>query len=340
MNFPPLGFRIGTLFIFIILALGTACFGDSSQNIVFVTSVGGDSEVYSLDPATGESVALTDNQSRDFDPRWSPDGKQVVFLSDESGDVEINLVDRAGEVVVRLTHSAGDDTSPRWSPDGQRIAFISHRDNQPEIYLMAADGSNPTRVTNNSTDDRLGDWSPDGVWLVFYSVGDETERGLWLRNPDGVDQFHVTNGDDRDPVWSPDDRHIAFVRNEGGNKDIYIVSRMKNGVWQDIIEPTRLTQHETADLSPTWSPDGKTLAFVSYRDGNAEIYTMRPDGSRQTRLTSNEVDDLSPTWSKDGKRIAFVSHLYGTGEIFAMNIDGTSQQRLTSNTVEDSFPDW
>ena len=91
---------------------------------------------------------------------------------------------------------------------------------------------------------------------------------------------------------------------------------------------------------PVWSPDSKTIVFVSHRDGNAEIYSMREDGSKQRRLTKNESDDLDPVYSPDGERIAFVSYLYGAGEIIIMGADGVKQRRMTNNNAEEHSPDW
>ncbi|MQG11849.1 MAG: hypothetical protein FI716_10145 [SAR202 cluster bacterium] len=163
---------------------------------------------------------------------------------------------------------------------------------------------------------------------------------LWLRNPDGVNLVHLTEENDFSPVWSPNGKHIVFVRVFEGNSDLYLASRLKDGTWQDDVELTRLTQHEEDDLAPAWSPDGDTIAFVTFRDGNGEIYIMESDGSRQLRLTTNEADDLDPVWSPNGKQIAFVSHLYGPGEIFIMDDDGENQLRLTTNDAEDHSPDW
>ena len=205
---------------------------------------------------------------------------------------------------------------------------------------MNADGSNPTRITSSRHENRMGDWSPDGEWLVFYTVEREESRGLWLRNPDGVNSIHLTSGQDRDPVWSPDGRHIAFVSLGDDNADIYIVSRSKNGTWQDDVDLTRLTQQDASDLSPAWSPDSKSIAFVTFRHGSAEIYTTLLDGSEPIRLTYNVSDDLDPEWSPDGKRIAFVSQVYGPGEIVVMDANGDNQRRLTTGNAAGRSPRW
>lgn len=322
------------------LALAAACGSSSGGLIAFVSTGDGDPEIFLVDPDTGEESRLTDNGRRDLSPRWSPDRRGIIYLSDETGNVEVNLVDRKGEAVARLTHSPGVDGSPVWAPDGKRFAFISEQDGNPEVYVANADGSVLTRVTSNSTVDQLGDWSPDGEWLVFYSLGDGPEPGLWLRNPDGVNLVHLTQGQDSDPAWSPTGQHIALVRADGDNRDIYLTSKPEDGTWQDETKLTRLTQHPAPDLSPVWSPDGKKILFVSLRDGNAELYLMQADGSRQRRLTNNVSDDLQPAWSPDGKRIAFVSYLHGTGELFVMGADGSGQRRLTNNSSDDTDPDW
>ena len=314
--------------------------GSDADKITFVSEVDGDAEIYVIDPDSGEAVPLTDNHSSDTNPIWSPDGKYVAYVSDESGDLEINVVDDKGKLTRRLTYIPGDDRTPLWSPDGQDLAFISNQDGNAEVYLMTADGGRAVRITAEEPDDRIGDWSPDGVWLAFARGGSSDERGLWLRNPDGVNLVHLTTENDFDPVWSPNGKHIVFVRDADGNLDLFLASRLKDGTWQDEVQLTRLTQHEEDDLAPAWSPDGDFVAFVSFRDGNGEIYIMESDGSRQLRLTTNGADDLGPVWSPDGNQMAFVSHLYGPSEIFIMDDDGGNQRRLTTNDAEDHSPDW
>jgi Tol biopolymer transport system component len=82
------------------------------------------------------------------------------------------------------------------------------------------------------------------------------------------------------------------------------------------------------------------IAFQSFRDGNAEIYTMNPDGSAQTNISNNAAIDVSPAWSADGSQIAFSSTRDGNLKIYKMNADGSGQTQLTTTELFDNFPAW
>ena len=94
--------------------------------------------------------------------------------------------------------------------------------------------------------------------------------------------------------------------------------------------PIRLTNNPADDYLPVWSPDGKKIAFTSYRDGNTEIYTMNPDGGDLQNLTQNSAFDEFPEWSPDGKKIAFRSKRQrGINKIYVMDADGGNVRRIT-----------
>ena len=118
----------------------------------------------------------------------------------------------------------------------------------------------------------------------------------------------------------------------------------------------RLTNNPNLDISPSWSPDGKRIAFMSDRDGhvnilggllNYEIYVMDADGGNQQNLTNDPNSDSTPSWSPDGKRIVFASNRDGNRdgnrenyEIYVMDADGNNQQRITDNDFYDTHPSW
>jgi len=108
----------------------------------------------------------------------------------------------------------------------------------------------------------------------------------------------------------------------------------------DGSDPQRLTNDPADDMAPTWSADGRYIAFVSDREGNKEIYTMKVDGTQQINLTHHPSEDWTPAWSPDGSSIAFASYRDGNWEIYVMDADGANPRRLTRNNAADYGPCW
>ena len=254
---------------------------------------------------------------------------QITFMSDRDGHVhprhgwptyEIYVMEVDGNNQRRLTNNPNFDVSPSWSPDGKRIAFTSDRDGHViddipglpifEIYMMDADGGNQQNLTNDPDSDWSPSWSPDGERIAFNSDRDGNYE-IYVMDADGNNQQRLTDNDfyDTHPSWSPDGERIAFMSRRDGHfigefglsSEIYVMDA-------DGKNTRRLTNNRKSDFSPSWSPDGKWIAFTSDRKGddvNYEIYVMDADGKNTRRLTNNRVDDTSPSWSPDGKRIVF-----------------------------------
>jgi hypothetical protein len=120
---------------------------------------------------------------------------------------------------------------------------------------------------------------------------------------------------------------IAFSSNRDGNYEIYVINTDGSGL-------TRITNHPANDHWPTWSPDGRQIAFT--RDDHWDIYVINADGSNEVRLT----DGHDPVWSPDGQQIAFASARDGNLEIYTMNVDGSGLTRLTNHLDPDEDPTW
>ncbi|MBI1765714.1 MAG: PD40 domain-containing protein [Acidobacteria bacterium] len=103
---------------------------------------------------------------------------------------------------------------------------------------------------------------------------------------------------------------------------------------------TAITDEFNDARQPAWSPDGKRLAFQSYRDGNFHLWTVAPDGKQLTQLTSGTFDDREPHWSPDGKRLAFASDRGGNYDIWTLEPASGKLEQLTRDTANDYNPAW
>ena len=334
--------------------------------VVYVSERDGNPYVYTVDIESGESERVVSGPNPAFAPTWSSDEERIAYVVSSDGNRDVVVVG-TGEEAFQLRMSPGGDGppgnegSPRWSSEGDRLAYISEAvipapeqsvsapragPKRSDVFVARFGEDDPeqfltTRITSSDSREMLGDWSPDGQWLVFSREGGEDVQGLWLRNPDGVNLLRLTEGEDSDPVWSPDGDAIAFVRDDFGNYDIYLVRPEDGEDWRGEVAEERWLKSDQEEHSPAWAPDGDTLAFVTTRDGNAEIYVANAnDGEPPQRLTINDSADTEPVWSPDGNMIAFVSDLFGETEIMVMDSDGTNQRRLTHNEVRDHSPDW
>ena len=172
---------------------------------------------------------------------------------------------------------------------------------------------------------------------MFTEVGRD---GLLLRNPEGVNRIPLTDGADSDPVWSPKGDRIAFLRQTDWGRDLYVLRPTKSGNWVEGTDEVTVSGLDEDEFEPSWSLDGRRIAFAARDKDQSEIYTVLVDGTDRRRLTHNRVDDLSPVWSATGDRIVFVSYAYGNAEILYMNGDGGEQKRITTNDHTDTDPDW
>jgi Tol biopolymer transport system component len=211
----------------------------------------------------------------------SSDGKQIVYFAwpgDAGEKVGIWIMD-ADFTKNRLVVPGG--AYPSFSPGGDRLV-VNGRD---ELYVLKTDGANIRKLTNGE----YAAWSPVNNQIVHRAcVGGRC--GLWLIDADsndpGARNRITTGGSDGQPAWSPDGKRVAYISQEDGNFEIYVVN-------QDGSNKLRLTTNPSSDGLPVWSPDGAWIAFRSDRGGSWAIYVMRADGSDVRKVVDA---DVLPLW--------------------------------------------
>jgi Tol biopolymer transport system component len=242
-----------------------------------------------------------------------------------------------------------------------RIVFDSDREGLDlDVWSMRPDGRGLVNLTPDGSNapgapgeteyfDAQASWRPDGRKIVFVSdrstpTNTEGDNEVFVMNADGSNQTQITFNalSERFPAWSPDGRKIVVQRDMDPN-------RTDDLLVHDIFTMTAEGRHERNvtrtpsldEFEPTWSPNGRLIAFTSVRGGDdADIYTMNPLGGDVRQLTNDPGDDAFPDWSPDGRLIAFMGASIDAPDVFTMRADGSRRTQLTFNPAPEGLPVW
>jgi Tol biopolymer transport system component len=320
-----------------------------AYRIAFVSNGAVGDDIWTVDPDGHRLTDLTKAQKtkgNDDDPQWSPDGTRIAFVSDrDGGGGDIWVMNADGTSPRNLTRTPGDDLSPRWSPDGKRIAFTSFRDSDAEIYLMNADGTEQTNLTKSDGDDLQPAWSPDGTRIAFVSERGKKPRALYALSvdaPKSPPQLAAAACDIASPVWSPDGKNIAVVACVGadgqGSVDplqhvVYIVGAAGGGL-------VAVSDPKMESGGPTYTPDGRSLAYWSYRTRDqADIIVVTFGANTRRVIQAPPGVAREPAWSADNATVAFIGGDFTIGNVIVADAGGQTRN-ITSHAANDRSPRW
>ncbi|SVB96000.1 uncharacterized protein METZ01_LOCUS248854, partial [marine metagenome] len=227
---------ISVLHLLIWLTTIISCFGPTQsypvvQQILFISTRAGKTEVYTMDRDGSNQVNLTQHPDHDIEPQFSPNGFDFLFISNRDGNDDIYFAELewyggytrysiVNEMNVSNHHNY--DGQPQFSPKGSSIVFESTRDGTYEIYLFDIGGSNLINISNHIANDRDPQFSPDGEYIVFVSDRDGDDE-IFIVDIYGTNPVNITNNTkpERRPRYSPTGEKIVFESARDGNYEIY-----------------------------------------------------------------------------------------------------------------------
>ena len=299
------------------------------------------SDIYVMDQNGFNQTRLTNNQTFDGNPVFSPSGTKIAFNSFRDLNDNIYVMDAKDEInnltgdpgqdgngdnLKRLTKKTASDTQPAFSPNG-KIAFTTDRADpggKLDIYVMKAkpEGkrNRPRNLTKNTPafDDYDPSFCSNGDKIVFTTLRDEVNNdfneNIYVMKSDGTGVTQLTSNTafDSDANFSPDCTKIVFRsgRVAGDNSEVYVMD----------------AKDEEDNVTHDPVPDG--------------------EGDNMRNISNNSANDGPPAFSPDGNKIVFrsrrttVDNPEGDDEVFVINVNGTGLTQLTVNDDADNFPDW
>ena len=314
----------------------------------------GATKIYVQQVAGGRSVALTEDfPGAHYRPAWSPDGSQVAFSSSNDGRREDTYVVAAlGGAPRRIVE---DGYGLVWSPDGQEIVFAGRRSGFPrQVLTRSFEGGEPNRIVEQNGTSLS--WSPGGNKIVYAQgnssylldrfglIANQAPSSLWTVSAEGGDPVRLTEDVhlNHNPVWTPDERHVLFVSDRGGSRDIYRMPLDDSGARAG--DPERLTTGLNVH-SLSLSEDGKTLSYsVLTTKQNIWSIPIPEEGAvsvtEATPVTTGSQAIEGIHVSPDGQWLVFDSNRSGNPDIYKMPLGGGELVQLTTDRPMTFCPPW
>ena len=267
--------------------------------------------IYTINPTGGTPVKLTNNDTGESDPSYLPNGKRIAYTVYDGNDSEIYTINATGGTPVQVTNNTRSESHPSYSPDGTKIAYSGFDGNDWEIYKINATGGTPVQLTNNDMHDTEPDYSPNGEKVAYTHCLIPAQQ----QDPDrSCADYHQTDEADYTEIFT--------INATGGT-------------------PFNVTNNNTYDASPSYSPNGNKIAYTHYDGNDTEIYKINATGGTPVQVTNSTMsDDSHPSYSPNGRKIAYAHYDGNDTEIYKIHHNGGTPVRVTNNNSYDVAPSW
>ncbi|MBV8057001.1 MAG: PD40 domain-containing protein [Deltaproteobacteria bacterium] len=265
--------------------------GPFNTKLAFVSTRGGRfKEVYTSWLDGGMLYRVTDNPTINLFPSFDRSVQHLLYLSYKTLSPALYLVDLSQGIERRIAPPLGMAVGGTLTPDGQIVGAFA-REGHTNLYLLDQSGNQIRTLTDNSVINVSPSICSDGSQLAFTSDRSGNPQLYVMKMAGGGAQRLTYQGDyNTAPAFSPDCKKIAYESRSSGIINIFVINIDGSGL--------RQLTNEGSNEGPTWSPDGRYLAFSSTREGDSRVYLMlAADGRVIAPLTKGEGNATNPSWS-------------------------------------------
>ncbi len=267
------------------------------------------SDVWEADYDGANAKQLTKESCLIVTPTFVPakEGRprHFLYVSYKSGQPKIfgATLAAGAEAGKRLTFLRGNQLMPAVSPRLNQVAFINDITGNPDLFVQ--------------------DFS--------------AEKGL-IGQPRQV--FAAPGATQGSPCYSPDGKKLAFVSNKDGTPRIFVLTIPEPGASVKDLKPKMVTKKTKDNTCPSWSPDGKKIAYSALVGGARQIWVYNVATGEETQLTEGSGHKENPTWAPNSLHLMFNSSATSGSEIYMINLNQKKAVKITQGPGEKRFPSW